>query len=148
MANSTNSQIGAETTLHYWNNSLSPTGWVKLGQIQRFGPLGKDSPEVDVTDLDSDQMEFIAGLKTGREITITQYCNATTLALLEGLYDAAANVDFKVTFPTPTTLKRYFTLTPLGVTQGGEVTPTGVVLVELRGRISAGPNATNLHNQA
>ena len=147
MANTTNSQIGAETTLHYWNSVNSPSGWVKLGQVERFGPLVKDSPEVDVTDLDSDQMEFIPGLKTGREVTITLYCNATNLALLEQLYDDADNIDLKATFPSPTNLRRYFTLTPLGVTQGGEVTPTGVLLVELRGRISTGPSSTNLHSQ-
>lgn len=145
MATSSTSQIGSLTTLHFWSTAASPDAWVKFGQVKGFGTLGQDRSEVDVTDLDSTAVERIGGLADGREITIEIYANTTTLPQIEALFALNANVDMKATFPAPLTSVRYFTLTPLGIDQPGQVDPNTPLMATLRGRISGSISSTPSH---
>lgn len=144
-ATSANSQHGSLATLHFWDVSLSPDAWTKFGQVRRFGVLGVDRPEVDVTDLDSTGVERIGGLADGREITIEIYANTTTMPQIESLFSANATIDLKATFPAPLSLTRYFSIAPLGIDQPGQVEPNTPLMVSLRGRISGSISSTPSH---
>lgn len=141
MADSTKAQIGSLTTIAYFKTTISPAAWALIGNIKSFGDLGVDKPEVDSTDLDSTAVERIGGLADGKEITINCIGNATTVPLIEGLFNANATIDFRITFPSPTTASRYFSVFPLGWTFN-TIVPSGLIEVHLRGRIS-GPIVTS-----
>lgn len=135
MADSTKAQIGSRTTLSYFNTAVSPAVWATIGNVKSFGDIGSDRPEVDSTDLDSLAVERIGGLPDGKEVSITAMGNSTTMALFETLYNSGATVDFRETFPAPLSTSRYFSLFPLGNSQS-TITPSGLVEVTLRGRIT------------
>lgn len=144
MATSANAQIGSQTTLSFWDTSLSPDAWVDYANIRSFGEVGADKPEVDSTDLESAGVERIGGLTDGKEISITAVCNTASLAQLEAQYNAAATLDYKMTFPAPMSTSRYFSFFPLGISFG-TITPSGLVELTLRGRISGDISVTPSH---
>lgn len=146
MADSTNAQIGSKSTLAYWNTALSPDAWSLIPNITVMGAIGASKPEVIATDLDSDQVDRISGLRDGDEFTFTCVDNVTTIAIIEGFFNASppVNVDFRVTRPAPASRTRYFTVAPLGISEG-ETTPDGLQTLMFRGRITRNSSATPSH---
>src|SRR5262245_2395380 len=144
MATSANAQIGSLTTLSFWDTDLTPDAWVAIANIRQFGEVGADKPEVDSTDLDSTGVERIGGLTDGKEISIVCVGNSTTLAQFEEFYNEGSTLDLKATFPTPLSTSRYFSLTPLGFSLG-TITPSGLIEVTLRGRISGSISSVASH---
>lgn len=134
MADSTKAQIGSKTVLSYWNAG-TPPAYVPIANVAQFGEVGADKPEVDSTDLDSSGVERIGGLTDGKEITITCQANTITVPLIKQLYDDAQTITLKVQFPTPLAMTYFFGFIPLGFSLG-TITPSGIVQVAMRGRIS------------
>lgn len=144
MADSTNAQIGSQTKLYFWDTSLSPDAYGQLVNVRQFGEIGSDSPEVDSTDLDSTGVQRIPGLPDGKEISILSVANSTTLPKIESIFDAGLNIDIKAVFPAPMSTTRYFAFTPLGFAIN-TVTPSGLIEVTLRGRISGSITTVDPH---
>lgn len=144
MADSNNAQIGSQVTLQYWNTSASPDVWATLGKVRQIQGIGTEKPEVDSTTLDSTAVERIGGLPDGKQVTVTLTTTAAVMAILEGFTAGTDNIDFKIFFPSPINLTRYFTLTPLGYDHG-TVQPSGLLEISLMGRISGSISGTPSH---
>lgn len=127
MADQNNAQIGSKVEVYFWDSLLSsPPAYVALGKYRQLTDIvGVELPEVNSTTLDSDEEEFIAGLGIGKEFSVVTTLTAASLANLEAINTAKANIDVKVVIPAPTTQTRYFAATPRGFASGS-TTPSGL----------------------
>lgn len=146
MADSTNAQIGVTATLSYWNTAASPDAWAELGQIRQITGIGVTKAEVDSTTLDSDAVEYIGGLASGDQVSITLTSGSANgnLDLITGWVDGTTEIDFKIALAAPATETRYFSLTPLHY-DFGTIAPSGLIEPVFSGRITGGISATPSH---
>lgn len=144
MATSANAQIGSGVTLTFYDTALSPAVYTTLGKVRNIGGYGQELPEVDSTTLDSQAVERIAGLRDGREVSIVLTFTAATQAKIESLCGSETPKDFKLVFPSPGALTRYFTLTPRGY-EIPTIVASGLLETTFTGRISGAISATDPH---
>lgn len=146
MADETNAQIGAGTTLSYWDTDVSPDAYTPLGPIRNIQGVGVDRPEVDSTTLDSTAVERIGGLPDGKEVTITFTTGSSNDILddIRAFVDAAAALDLKLALAAPASETLYFSIIPLGYDLG-TIAPNDLIEVTMRGRITGDISATDPH---
>ena len=63
-------QVGRGAKLYY-GDTTGATNFVQVPQCESIGEIGNESPEVDVTDLDSTAHEYIAGLSDSAEVVFS-----------------------------------------------------------------------------
>lgn len=148
MADANNAQIGSQVTFSIWDTVVSsPPAWVSLGKVRSIGGYGEDLPEVDSTTLDSLAVERISGLPDGTEMSVMCTFRPVTLALMEAIDAAKANVDARLVWPaagvTPGTT-RYFAVTPRGFTIP-TITPSGLIELDAKFRRSSPASTTPSH---
>lgn len=116
--------------------TATPTEWIKVGQITNIKGSSSAAPDIEVTDLDSTQKEFLTGLPDPGTVTMDTYCvdSDVGLAAMEAAFNAAASKSFKITFPSGVTPIRTFTASIRSFPQIGDASKDGVVTgsIELR----------------
>lgn len=144
MADEDNAQIGLGTALSYWNAAASPPAYEAIGNILSMDPPGVTRPEVESTTLDSDEAEFINGVRTSDQMKVTATLNAVGYALLKNWVNDGDNVEFKLGYAAPASITEYFTGKPLSY-KPGSVTPNGLIQVDFTTRVTGGISETNPH---
>jgi hypothetical protein len=66
----TSAFIGKGATVSY-GDIATPTNFVAVAYVKSFGPVSNDSPQIEVTDLQSEASEYINALPTTSETTCT-----------------------------------------------------------------------------
>lgn len=144
MANSANAQIGAGVALSYWNTVASPDAWATLGNVRNISGIGTQKAEVDSTTLDSAAVERIGGLADGKQVTFKVTTTSAAMTIVEAWSAGIVNIDFRIVWPTPATVTRYFTLVILGYDHG-DIQPSGLCEITVTGRISGAIVTTATH---
>jgi len=128
--------VGKTITIDAGNTTATPTAWVKVGQITNIKGSSSAAPDIEVTDLDSTQKEFLTGLPDPGTVSMDAYCvdSDAGLVAMEAAFDAAASKSYKITFPSGPTPIRTFTASVRSFPQIGDASKDGVVTgsIELR----------------
>ena len=84
--------------------TATPKSWIQIKEVKAIKPSGSSKPKIDVTDLDSDAMEYISGLPDNGSISLDiaiLESDPGQGACLEAYNNAsAANKNFRVSSPT------------------------------------------------
>jgi hypothetical protein len=142
MADATRAQIGAQTTLSYWDTVASPAEYAELGPVRSIAGLGASRPEVDSTTLDSEAVERIGGLPDGKTLTITFAAAAENSDLVEGWVNDGDPLTLKIEFPAPLNETRYCDIVPLDFDYG-TISASGLIELTLSGRITGAISSTD-----
>jgi len=128
--------VGLTITIDAGNTTATPTAWIKVGQVTDINGSSSAAPDIEVTDLDSTQKEFLTGLADPGVVTMNAYCvdSDTGLAAMETSFNAATSKNYKITFPSGSTPIRTFAASVRAFPQIGQASKDGVVTgsIELR----------------
>jgi hypothetical protein len=143
-AGSSQAQIGAGVALSYWDTVNSPNAYASIGNVRSISNVGTKKTEVNSTTLDSTAEEFIGGLATGEEISITVTTTSAAMSLAELWTSGTSNKDLKLVWPSPASVTRYFSIAPLGF-KHSDIQPSGLLEFTIMGRISGAITSVNPH---
>lgn len=128
--------VGRTITIDAGNTTATPTAWIKVGQITNIKGSSSAAPDIEVTDLDSTQKEFLTGLPDPGTVSMDAYCvdSDSGLAAMEASFNAATSKNYKITFPSGSTPIRTFAASVRSFPQIGDASKDGVVTgtIELR----------------
>ena len=125
----TSAVLGASSTLSVEISSVA----TDIAEVLRVGAIGSQTPEVDVTNLDSTAKEYIGGLAEGANVEFDLNWIAGNTAQ-EYLRDAVGNTEvFQMTWSDSSTAD--FSMVVLGFNRG-ETSPEGQLTASVTGRIS------------
>jgi len=121
--------IGKTITIDTGVTTATPTAWIKVGQVTDIKGSSDTSPDITVTDLDSDTEEYVQGLPDTGSISMNVYCvdSDTGLAAIEAAFDARATKSFKVTYSSGATPVRTFDAYAKSFPKVGDVSKGGVI---------------------
>ena len=93
----TQARLSAGTKL-YIENAASPPEFVKIGEVADLSGLGNERQLVNVTNLESETMEYIGGLADGAQVDIPMNCVQTDAgqALCQTAYSDGLERNFRV----------------------------------------------------
>ena len=130
------STVGKTITINAGVTAATPTAWIKVGQITNINGSSSAAPDIDVTDLDSSQKEYLTGLADPGTVTMDAFCvdSDVGLAAMEASFNASTSKSYKITFPSGSTPIRTFTASVRSFPQIGNASKDGVVTgtIELR----------------
>lgn len=111
------------------STTVTPTAWIKVGQLTDIKGTSDTSPDIEVTDLDSTAKEYMPGLPDTGNVTMSVYCvdSDTGLAAMEAAFDARAVKNFKITYPAGATPIRTFAGYVKSFPKVGDASKDGVV---------------------
>jgi len=116
--------------------TATPSEWIKVGELTDIKGTSDTSPDIEVTDLDSDAKEYRQGLPDTGNITMNMYCTDadTGLAAIEAQFDARSIKNYKITYPEGATPIRTFAANVKAFPKVGDASKDGVVTgtVELK----------------
>lgn len=128
----TDAVLGAGTQLKL-GDGAGPEVFTLVAEILRMGPVGSTAPEVDVTNLDSEAMEYIGGLPDGEAVEF-EFNYVSSNAQQEALRDGVGTTsNFELLFSD--TSQAAFAFVILGFKRN-ETTPTGQLTASVSGRIT------------
>ncbi|TKS58775.1 MAG: hypothetical protein EWM72_02775 [Nitrospira sp.] len=81
-------QIGKGAALYYGDSATGP--WTKVTQCESIGEITSESSDVDVTDLDSVEAEFIGGIGEPQDVAYSFYSDPLNAAHIQMRKDQEA----------------------------------------------------------
>jgi len=120
------------------STTVTPTAWIKVGQLKSISATGSSAAEIDVTDLDSTAKEFRTGLKDSGSITMNGFVLDSDVgqAAMLAAFSAQTSKNFKVTYPSGSTPIRTFAGSVKAFPEVGNVSTDGVVDGSIEIRVS------------
>lgn len=97
----TNATHSAGTKLNI-SDGASPESFHQVKQVREIDPPGGESSQVDVTNLDSTEKEYITGLSDGASLNVKGVWNKTDTngqVAMRAAWAAKASRNFQVDFP-------------------------------------------------
>lgn len=90
--------------------TVTPTAWIKVGNIKGFKPSNPSTSERVVTDLDSTAVETGGGLTDYGNVSLENFVVTSDAGqtAMQALFNSKALSSFKVTYPSGTTPNRTF----------------------------------------
>lgn len=96
--------VGKTITVNAGVTTVTPTAWIKIGQVKSIKPSNATAPQIDVTDLDSTAKEYLTGLVDngtfGADCLILE--SDVGQAAVKAAFDASLSKSYKVTTPAKT----------------------------------------------
>lgn len=98
-----------KTALYLGAGTASPETFVKVGGITDIGAPESSTTEIDITDLESNAKEFVAGLKDFGSITMQLKYDPTLAPVkdIEGLADTGAVRNWQIRYSDGKTKKSF-----------------------------------------
>ena len=122
--------------------TITPSAWVKVGNISTIKASGSTAPKYDVSDLDSTRVEKALGLPDCGTVTMDNFCVDSDAGQTACLYAFLARTvqTFKITYPSGGTPNRTFAAFVAKFQEVGDAainkSVTGTVELEITGTVT------------
>lgn len=143
MANKDNAQAGKGVQVLWWNDEASPPAYESVGKIRSVSGFGRSRAEIESDTLDSEEGEYVSGLRRGKVLNIVTTTTGAAMELAENWQDRES-VDLKLVWPTPTNRTRYCAAVPIDDDQG-TIAPNTLMEQTIQARITGGIKLTDPH---
>jgi len=129
--------VGKTITVDAGNSTVTPTAWIKVGNLKTIKPSGASLDELEVTDLDSTAKEMVSGtLPDYGTVSLDNFTVDSDVgqAAMLAAYNAKLTKSFKITYPSGATPIRTFSAFVKKFPDIGDIGMNGIITgsVELR----------------